>query len=61
MLAQQEPYPTVVVDRRWNLLQANKGAVVLVEFLVGPAKPGAPINLADALVTVRFGRFLAKH
>jgi transcriptional regulator with XRE-family HTH domain len=50
MLAQQEPYPAVVVDRRWNLLQANKGAVALVEFLVGPLTPGAPVNLADALV-----------
>jgi transcriptional regulator with XRE-family HTH domain len=36
MLRQQEPFPAVVVDRRWNLLQANKGAVAMVEFLVGP-------------------------
>jgi transcriptional regulator with XRE-family HTH domain len=50
MLAQQEPFPAVVVDRRWNLLQANAGAVRLVEFLVGPLPPGAPVNLADALV-----------
>jgi transcriptional regulator with XRE-family HTH domain len=50
MLAQQEPYPAVVVDRRWNLLQANNGAVAMVEFLVGPIKPGTAINLADALV-----------
>jgi transcriptional regulator with XRE-family HTH domain len=50
MLKQQEPFPAVVVDRRWNLLQANKGAVALVEFLVGPVEPGANINLADALV-----------
>src|SRR5262245_59353094 len=50
MLGQQEPFPAVVVDRRWNLLQANKGAAAMVEFLVGPVKPGAPINLADALV-----------
>ena len=50
ILYQQEPYPAVVVDRRWNLLQANKGAVALVEFLVGPIAPGTPINLADALV-----------
>lgn len=49
MLEQQEPYPAVVVDRRWNLLQANKGAVAMVEFLVGPLKPGVEINLADAL------------
>jgi transcriptional regulator with XRE-family HTH domain len=50
LLAQQEPYPAVVVDRRWNLLMANKGAVALVEFLVGPVAPGTAINLADALV-----------
>jgi transcriptional regulator with XRE-family HTH domain len=50
MLAQQEPYPAVVVDRRWNLLQANAGAAAMVEFLVGPIAPGAAINLADALV-----------
>jgi transcriptional regulator with XRE-family HTH domain len=50
MLAQQEPFPAVVVDRRWNLLQANKGAGALVEFLVGPVAPGTAINLADALV-----------
>jgi hypothetical protein len=50
MLAQQEPLPAVVVDRRWNLLQANKGAVMLVEFLAGPVKPRTPLNLADALV-----------
>src|SRR5215475_14164096 len=50
MLAQQEPYPAVVVDRRWNLLQANNGAVAMVEFLVGPLQEGAAINLADALV-----------
>jgi transcriptional regulator with XRE-family HTH domain len=50
ILAQQEPFPALVVDRRWNLLQANKGAVAMVEFLVGPIMAGTPINLADALV-----------
>lgn len=50
MLTQQEPFPAVVVDRRWNLLQANKGAIAMVEFLVGPIAPGTTINLADALV-----------
>ena len=50
MLAQQEPYPAVVVDRHWNLLKSNAGAVRLVEFLVGPIAPGTQINLADALV-----------
>lgn len=50
MLAQQEPYPAVVVDRRWNLLKANMSAVRMVEFFVGPLEAGAAINLADALV-----------
>jgi transcriptional regulator with XRE-family HTH domain len=50
MLGQQEPFPAVAVDRHWNLLRSNSGAVRLVEFLVGPLAPDAPINLADALV-----------
>ena len=50
MMAQQEPFPAVVVDRRWNLLKVNQGAVRLVEFLVGPVTPDAQVNLADALV-----------
>jgi transcriptional regulator with XRE-family HTH domain len=50
IMAQQEPFPAVAVDRHWNLLQSNAGAVRLVEFLVGPLAPGTPINLADALV-----------
>src|SRR5882672_7696195 len=50
MLAQQEPFPAVAVDRHWNLLQSNSGAVRLIEFLVGSIAPDTPINLADALV-----------
>lgn len=50
ILAQQEPYPAVVVDRHWNLLRANAGAARLMEFLAGPIAQGTAINLADALV-----------
>jgi transcriptional regulator with XRE-family HTH domain len=50
VMAQQEPYPSVVVDRHWNLLRANKGAGRLVEFLVGPLAPDTKVNLASALV-----------
>jgi transcriptional regulator with XRE-family HTH domain len=50
MLGQQEPFPAVAVDRHWNLLKSNAGAVRLVEFLVGPLAPDVPVNLADALV-----------
>jgi transcriptional regulator with XRE-family HTH domain len=49
MLAQQEPYPAFVVDRRWNMLRANAGAGNLVAFLLGSV-PAGPVNLADALV-----------
>jgi transcriptional regulator with XRE-family HTH domain len=55
MLAQHEPYPAFVVDRRWNLLRANAGAARLTELLTGPAAsappPGGPMNLAVALVS----------
>ena len=50
MLGQQEPFPALAVDRHWNLLRSNAGAVRLVEFLVGPLPPDTPVNLADALV-----------
>jgi len=50
MLAQQEPFPAVALDRHWNLLKANAAAVRLVSFLVGPLPPGSAVNLADALV-----------
>jgi transcriptional regulator with XRE-family HTH domain len=55
MLAQQEPYPAFVLDRRWTLLRANAGAGHLVEFLTGPnpapAHTTEPANLAVALVS----------
>jgi hypothetical protein len=54
MLAQHEPYPAFVVDRCWNLLRANRGAMNLTEFLTGPAparSSSEPVNLAVALVS----------
>jgi transcriptional regulator with XRE-family HTH domain len=54
MLGQHEPYPAFVVDRRWNLLRANRGAVKLTEFLIGPAPTDPapePVNLAVALMS----------
>jgi transcriptional regulator with XRE-family HTH domain len=35
ILRQQEPYPAIVVDRYWNLLQANGGAAQLFGYLLG--------------------------
>jgi transcriptional regulator with XRE-family HTH domain len=54
MLAQQEPFPALVVDRRWNLLRANAGAGRLTAFLMGPSPAPAatgPVNLAEWLMS----------
>jgi transcriptional regulator with XRE-family HTH domain len=54
MLAQQEPFPALVVDRRWNLLRANAGAGRLTAFLTGPvpapASPPGTVNIAKWLL-----------
>jgi len=57
MLKQQEPYPAVVIDRLWNLLDANEAAAALTLFLYeGPppvAPPGKPPNLLRSLLDPR--------
>lgn len=35
ILKQQEPYPAIVQDRHWNLLQANQGAMDFLHFTLG--------------------------
>jgi len=53
MLTQHEPYPAFVIDRRWNLLRANRGALNLTKFLTGATPKAAqsePVNLAVALL-----------
>jgi transcriptional regulator with XRE-family HTH domain len=54
ILAQQEPYPAFVVDRRWNVFRANRAASRFVGFLTdGPpleVDDRQPLNLADALI-----------
>ncbi len=43
MLKQQEPYPAVVIDRLWNLLEANDAANAFTVFLFeGPPSPPPP-------------------
>lgn len=54
MLAQQEPFPAIVIDRRWNLLRANAGAGQLVAFLTGPSPAPAStgtVNIAEWLIS----------
>lgn len=51
MLAQQDPFPAFVVDRRWNLMRANAGAARLTRFLNGAQPSEAAtqgVNLACA-------------
>lgn len=51
MLAQQEPFPGMVLDRMWNLLRMNQGAARLFARLFGARVPGPEVlgNLAHAL------------
>jgi transcriptional regulator with XRE-family HTH domain len=43
ILAQQEPYPAIVVDRHWNLLLANTATGRFLGFFL-PALPAGPSN-----------------
>ncbi|HEY7610085.1 MAG TPA: helix-turn-helix transcriptional regulator [Alphaproteobacteria bacterium] len=54
-LAQQEPFPAVVVDRVYNLVRANKATLTMLGTLLDPAAlapppSGAPHNLMRLLV-----------
>jgi transcriptional regulator with XRE-family HTH domain len=54
MLAQQEPFPAIVVDRRWNVLRANLGAGRLTAFLTEPSPAPAAtgtVNIAEWLMS----------
>ena len=54
MLAQQEPFPAIVVDRRWNLVRANAGAGRLTAFLTDPSPAPVstePVNVAEWLLS----------
>jgi transcriptional regulator with XRE-family HTH domain len=37
ILRQQEPYPALVLDRRWNVLQVNEGSARVQAFFLDPA------------------------
>ncbi len=57
MLAGHEPYPMLVVDRRYDLIRANQGTQRLMElFIEDPAAVTPPINLFRALVDPRLLR-----
>lgn len=40
LLERQEPFPAVVLDRQWNVRQANRGATRFFGRLLGESEPG---------------------
>jgi transcriptional regulator with XRE-family HTH domain len=54
LLAQRDPFPALVVDRRWNLLRTNAGAGRLTAFLTEPSPDSPPtgiVNIAEWLLS----------
>lgn len=45
ILAQQEPFPAVVMNRYWDILGANKAASRFFAFLLGDRAPAGPGNV----------------
>jgi transcriptional regulator with XRE-family HTH domain len=50
ILKQQEPYPAVVIDRLWNLLQANDAANAFIVFLFEGPPPPPPAGKSPNLL-----------
>jgi transcriptional regulator with XRE-family HTH domain len=48
LLSGHEPYPALVIDRRWNIVAANSATVALAEW-VEPALLEPPINMQRVL------------
>jgi transcriptional regulator with XRE-family HTH domain len=57
ILKRQEPYPAIVIDRLWNLIQGNEAATAFTVFLFeGPPPappPGKPPNILHWLLDPR--------
>jgi transcriptional regulator with XRE-family HTH domain len=50
MLDEHEPFPAVVMDRGWNVLRANAGAVRLFGGLLAPAPLPEPANVLRLMI-----------
>jgi transcriptional regulator with XRE-family HTH domain len=50
LLDQHEPFPAVVMDRGWDVLRANAGAVRLFGSLLAPASLPAPANVLRLII-----------
>jgi transcriptional regulator with XRE-family HTH domain len=53
LLRQQEPYPAMVIDRRWNLLVGNEAATQLLAWLRDPASMPAHMRADGRLNLLR--------
>jgi transcriptional regulator with XRE-family HTH domain len=49
MLAQQEPFPALIVDGRYRVLEANRAAGALIGFLLG-GPPAGELNLVELVL-----------
>ena len=59
LLRRHEPFPAIVTDRQWNVLQANRAATALMTLLLGPermtpsAQSHADVSGAGRIAPVR--------
>ncbi|MGX1324094.1 transcriptional regulator with XRE-family HTH domain [Bradyrhizobium sp. USDA 377] len=44
LLSRHEPFPAIVTDRRWNVMQANRAASRLMTMLLGRERMQRPLN-----------------
>lgn len=44
LLRRHEPFPAIVTDRRWNVIQANRAATRLMTMLLGAGRMTRPLN-----------------
>ena len=51
VLRHHEPYPAVVMDRHWNVIQTNEAAAAMFEFLLDGDAPGDPPNVVRLMFT----------
>jgi transcriptional regulator with XRE-family HTH domain len=44
LLRRHEPFPAIVTDRQWNVIQANRAATHLMAMLLGAERMSRPLN-----------------
>jgi transcriptional regulator with XRE-family HTH domain len=44
LLRRHEPFPAIITDRQWNILQANRAATRLMTLLLGAERMTRPLN-----------------